>query len=159
MAEAAALTADPEGPALRVAVEQRFAGGFTVSASLDAGLRAGSILVLFGPSGAGKTTILRQIAGLERPDTGLIHFDDEVWCDVARRLWRQPQDRRVGVVLMVGGNLPGVTRTVSISIYDSVQSLDYAAASRTSLLLVIVSFVILASTYSLQRSVWLKPRH
>ena len=64
-----------------------------------------------------------------------------------------------GVVLMVGGNLPGVTRTVSISIYDSVQSLDYAAASRTSLLLLIVSFVILASTYSLQRSVWLKPRH
>jgi molybdate transport system permease protein len=64
-----------------------------------------------------------------------------------------------GVVLMVGGNLPGVTRTVSISIYDSVQSLDYAAASRTSLLLLILSFVILASTYSLQRSVWLKPRH
>ena len=64
-----------------------------------------------------------------------------------------------GVVLMVGGNLPGVTRTVSISIYDAVQSLDYAAASRTSLLLLIVSFVILASTYSLQRSVWLKPRH
>jgi molybdate transport system permease protein len=63
-----------------------------------------------------------------------------------------------GVVLMVGGNLPGVTRTVSISIYDAVQSLDYAAASRTSLLLLIVSFIILASTYSLQRSVWLKPR-
>jgi hypothetical protein len=40
-----------------------------------------------------------------------------------------------------------------------VQSLDYAAASRTSLLLLIVSFVIHASTYSLQRSVWLKPRH
>ena len=64
-----------------------------------------------------------------------------------------------GVVLMVGGNLPGVTRTVSISIYDAVQSLDYAAASRTSLLLLIVSFVILTSIYSLQRSVWLKPRH
>jgi len=63
-----------------------------------------------------------------------------------------------GVVLMVGGNLPGVTRTVSISIYDAVQSLDYAAASRTSLLLLIVSFLLLAYTYSLQRSVWLKPR-
>jgi molybdate transport system permease protein len=63
-----------------------------------------------------------------------------------------------GVVLMVGGNLPGVTRTVSISIYDAVQSLDYAAASRTSLLLLIVSFVILACTYFLQRSIWLKPR-
>lgn len=64
-----------------------------------------------------------------------------------------------GVVLMVGGNLPGVTRTVSISIYDAVQSLDYQAASRTSLLLLIVSFVILASTYSLQRTVWIRPRH
>ena len=64
-----------------------------------------------------------------------------------------------GVVLMVGGNLPGVTRTVSISIYDAVQSLDYAAASRTSLLLLVVSFVILASTYALQRSVWIRARH
>ena len=64
-----------------------------------------------------------------------------------------------GVVLMVGGNVPGATRTVSISIYDAVQSLDYAAASRTSLLLLIVSFVILVSTYSLQRTVWIKPRH
>lgn len=63
-----------------------------------------------------------------------------------------------GVVLMIGGNLPGVTRTVSISIYDAVQALDYAAASRTSLLLLAVSFVILASTYALQRSVWVKPR-
>jgi len=63
-----------------------------------------------------------------------------------------------GVVMMVGGNRPGVTRTVSISIYDAVQSLDYAAASRTSLLLLMVSFVILVSTYSMQRSVWVKPR-
>jgi molybdate transport system permease protein len=62
-----------------------------------------------------------------------------------------------GVVLMVGGNLPGVTRTVSISIYDSVQSLDYAAASRTSLLLLVVSFVILVSTYAMQRTIWIRP--
>ena len=62
-----------------------------------------------------------------------------------------------GVVLMVGGNLPGITRTVSISIYDAVQSLDYASASRTSLLLLAVSFVILAVTYSLQRSIWIRP--
>src|SRR5882672_2517362 len=62
-----------------------------------------------------------------------------------------------GVVLMVGGNLPGVTRTVSISIYDAVQSLDYASASRTSLLLLVVSFAILTFTYAMQRSVWIKP--
>jgi molybdate transport system permease protein len=59
-----------------------------------------------------------------------------------------------GVVLMVGGNLTGITRTVSISIYDAVQALDYAAAWHTSLLLLGVSFAILAVTYSLQRSVW-----
>jgi molybdate transport system permease protein len=64
-----------------------------------------------------------------------------------------------GVVLMVGGNLPGVTRTVSISIYDAVQALDYAAAARTSLLLLVVSFVILAITYSSQRTLWARPRH
>lgn len=64
-----------------------------------------------------------------------------------------------GVVLMVGGNLPGVTRTVSISIYDSVQSLDYASATRTSLFLLVVSFAILVVTYSLQRTVWVRPRH
>src|SRR6516164_890444 len=59
-----------------------------------------------------------------------------------------------GVVLMVGGNIAGVTRTVSISIYDSVQALDYGAASETSLLLLAVSFVVLAVTYALQRRVW-----
>ena len=59
-----------------------------------------------------------------------------------------------GVVLMVGGNLPGVTRTVSISIYDSVQALNYEAAWHTSLLLFVVSFVILSITYSLQKTVW-----
>ena len=63
-----------------------------------------------------------------------------------------------GVVLMVGGNLPGATRTVSISIYDAVQSLDYASASRTSLLLLLVSFAILTFVYALQRSVWIKPQ-
>jgi molybdate transport system permease protein len=57
-----------------------------------------------------------------------------------------------GVVLMVGGNLPGITRTVSISIYDAVEALDYRTASQTSLLLLCVSFVILVITYGLQRS-------
>ena len=57
-----------------------------------------------------------------------------------------------GVVLMVGGNIPNVTRTVSISIYDHVQSLDYAAATNTSLFLLIVSFTVLSVTYALQRN-------
>ena len=56
-----------------------------------------------------------------------------------------------GVVLMVGGNLPGVTRTVSVAIYDSVQSLDYEAANRTALLLLAFSFIVLAIVYGLRR--------
>jgi molybdate transport system permease protein len=59
-----------------------------------------------------------------------------------------------GVVLMVGGNLAGVTRTVSISIYDQVQALDYRAAGETSLFLLLISFAVLAATYWLQRRVW-----
>lgn len=58
-----------------------------------------------------------------------------------------------GVVLMVGGNIPGVTRTVSISIYDEVQALNYAAAGTTSLFLLGASFVALSVTYLLQRRV------
>ncbi len=56
-----------------------------------------------------------------------------------------------GVVLMVGGNIPGSTRTVSISIYDDVQAFNYARAGRTAALLFAFSFVVLATTYRLQR--------
>jgi molybdate transport system permease protein len=56
-----------------------------------------------------------------------------------------------GVVLMVGGNIPGVTRTISIDIYDQVQAGNYAAANYTALMLLIVSFVILSLVYGLNR--------
>jgi len=56
-----------------------------------------------------------------------------------------------GVVLMVGGNIPGQTRTLSIAIFDSVEQLDYATASRTALFLLAISFAVLVVTYSLRR--------
>jgi molybdate transport system permease protein len=59
-----------------------------------------------------------------------------------------------GVVLMVGGNLPGITRTVSIAIYDEVQAFNYAAANQTALLLLLFSFAVLASVYALIRKPW-----
>jgi molybdate transport system permease protein len=59
-----------------------------------------------------------------------------------------------GVVLMVGGNLPGVTRTVSIDIYDRVQALDYASAHQMALLLLLISFVVLSFVYGMNRRVW-----
>ena len=58
-----------------------------------------------------------------------------------------------GVVLMVGGNLAGVTRTVSIDIYDHVQSLEYADANRMALVLLGFSFVVLSVVYGVNRRV------
>lgn len=59
-----------------------------------------------------------------------------------------------GVVLMVGGNIPGVTRTVSIDIYDRVQASDYAGANETALVLLMVCFALLTLVYGLNRKAW-----
>jgi molybdate transport system permease protein len=63
-----------------------------------------------------------------------------------------------GVVLMVGGNIPGVTQTLSIYIYDQVQAFNFADANRTSVALLIFSFVALCLVYAANpqlRSGWL----
>src|SRR5437588_693588 len=59
-----------------------------------------------------------------------------------------------GVVLMVGGNIPGVTRTLSIDIYDQVQALNYSSAMQTALVLLTLSYLLLSLVYGLNRKVW-----
>jgi molybdate transport system permease protein len=59
-----------------------------------------------------------------------------------------------GVVLMVGGNIPGATQTIAIAIYDDVQALDYKSANETALLLLAFSFITLSVTYALNRKIW-----
>lgn len=59
-----------------------------------------------------------------------------------------------GVVLMIGGNIPGVTRTVSIDIYDNVQAGEMAIASHTALVLLVFAFIVLSIVYALNRRVW-----
>lgn len=59
-----------------------------------------------------------------------------------------------GVVLMVGGDLPGVTRTISIAIFDHVQSLEYAEANRLAFILLAFSFAVLCAVYAVNRKVW-----
>jgi molybdate transport system permease protein len=56
-----------------------------------------------------------------------------------------------GVVLMIGGNIPGVTRTVSIDIYDQVQASNYTAANAMALLLLVFCFAVLTLVYGLNR--------
>lgn len=59
-----------------------------------------------------------------------------------------------GVVLMVGGNIEGETRTVSIDIYDNVQALDYWTAGKTALFLLAISYGVLLAVYAMNRKVW-----
>lgn len=58
-----------------------------------------------------------------------------------------------GVVLMLGGNIPGETRTLSVAIYDDVQSLNYTSANHAALWLMAFSFGVLCAVYGLQRRV------
>jgi molybdate transport system permease protein len=60
-----------------------------------------------------------------------------------------------GVVLMVGGNIQGLTRTVSIDIYDRVQAADYGGANDTALVLLLFSFALLVIVYSVNRRAWI----
>jgi ABC-type sulfate/molybdate transport systems ATPase subunit len=55
-------------------------------------------VALVGPSGAGKTSVLRSIAGLARPERGMIACGDDVWFDAERRIDRRPEERSVGFV-------------------------------------------------------------
>ena len=65
---------------------------------LDVSVRveAGRCLALAGPSGAGKTSVLRAVAGLLRPHEGVVRCGDELWFDTATGVSRAPDRRRVG---------------------------------------------------------------
>ena len=60
--------------------------------------RPGKISVMIGPSGGGKTTIVRMLAGLEKPDKGVITAGDEVWFDSGRGIFIPPRKRKPGYV-------------------------------------------------------------
>lgn len=82
--------------ALSVDLERRYPSGAVVRPRLEVPIEPGAVTVVFGPSGCGKTTTLRCIAGLERPDRGLVRFGDELWSDAASGAWVPPRRRRVG---------------------------------------------------------------
>jgi molybdate transport system permease protein len=56
-----------------------------------------------------------------------------------------------GIVLMVGGNMPGETRVASIAIYDEVQALNFKAANSYALILFLISLVLLTTIYSVNK--------
>jgi molybdate transport system ATP-binding protein len=109
---------------LSVDVRKRHAGGPEIAAALRLPLDTHSVTVLFGPSGAGKTTVLRLIAGLGTPDAGSIRCGDEIWYDGARGTNLPPQLRHVGYLsqdyaifphLTVRGNVAYAARGASVT--------------------------------------------
>lgn len=69
-----------------------------LEAHYELSITDGEFLTLFGSSGAGKTTLLRMIAGLEKPNSGVIEVDGEVWFDSEKKINLPPQRRSIGFV-------------------------------------------------------------
>lgn len=70
----------------------------SINAHFDLSINESEFLTIFGPSGAGKTTLMRMIAGLEIPESGMITVDGEVWFDSSKKINLTPQKRSVGFV-------------------------------------------------------------
>lgn len=70
----------------------------SINAHFELVIHDGEFLTLFGPSGAGKTTLMRMISGLEKPDSGVIEVDGEVWFDSEKKINLPPQKRSIGFV-------------------------------------------------------------
>ncbi|MEA2391695.1 MAG: molybdate transport system ATP-binding protein [Solirubrobacteraceae bacterium] len=82
-------------------VESRLRRG-AFELNVELGVEAGAALALAGPSGAGKTTVLRIVAGLLRPGRGRITLGDEVWLDTGHGAFLAPERRRCGYVFQDG---------------------------------------------------------
>jgi molybdate transport system ATP-binding protein len=91
---------------------------FELEVELEVG--PGRCIALVGPSGAGKTTVLRTIAGLHRPDRGRIALGDDLWLDLAADLDREPERRRCGFLFQDYALFPhlSVWRNVAFGLSD-----------------------------------------
>lgn len=101
-----------EDPALAVEVEQ--SSPMPLSGSLRCG--AGELLALVGPSGAGKTSLVRVLAGLMRPQQGRVAVGGEVWCDTAQGIFWPPQRRHVGLVFQNYALMPHLDAAANVAL-------------------------------------------
>ena len=80
---------------LQISIRKRLS---SFDLEMDLHCPAEMMTVIIGPSGAGKTTLIKIIAGLEQPDEGTIRFGTEVWLDTSRKIFLPPRKRRLGYV-------------------------------------------------------------
>src|SRR5262245_21809570 len=95
-------------------VKKSFPSGTTVEADLYIPQSPPSVTVLFGASGSGKTTLLRCLAGLERPDQGVIRYGKELWHDSDSGISLSPQERRIGYLFQEYALFPHLTVTQNL---------------------------------------------
>lgn len=84
-------------------------GAKPVVDDLNLTIAEGEFVSLLGASGCGKTTTLRMVAGLERPDVGVLRFGTAVWASPAQRRFVAPQDRSIGMVFQSYALWPHMT--------------------------------------------------
>ena len=136
-----ATLASVGGADLSVDIEKRFPGGETIRVSFTIPGNPPRVSILFGPSGAGKTTILRCLAGLEPITRGRIRHGDEMWSDPETGVLLPPQKRSVGYLFQdyalfphldvrrnIGyglGGLRGAERAARVETACSMLSLDH----------------------------------
>jgi len=91
---------------------------------IDLGLEKGGFYALMGESGAGKTSILKIIAGLMRPDGGFIRYHDHIWYDDRSKVFVKPQMRKVGFVFQDYALFPNMTveQNLSYALADSIEN-------------------------------------
>lgn len=95
---------------IRASIDKRLHGThgeFRLDVELE--IAAGEFIALFGPSGVGKTTLLRCLAGLEQPDRGNLTVDGKPWLDRAAGIGLPPQQRRVGYMFQDYALFPNMT--------------------------------------------------
>lgn len=99
-------------PALQVSVEQTLPmpikGGFHCE--------SGQLLALVGPSGAGKTSLMRILSGLMQPQQGKVLVGNEIWCDTDQGIFLSPQRRHVGMVFQNYALLPHCNAIENVSL-------------------------------------------
>ena len=108
------VSSEPSVPfnGLQVQVDQTLPmplqGGFSCG--------AGQLLALVGPSGAGKTSFLRMLAGLMRPQAGRVAVGDAVWCDTERGIFLPPSQRHVGMVFQHYALMPHLSALDNVAL-------------------------------------------
>lgn len=95
---------------IKVRIKKKLIGSCgPIVLDVDFAMKDHELLTLFGPSGSGKSSVLRMIAGLMEPDEGLIEVDGEIWFDSEKRINKPVQKRAISLVFQDYNLFPNMT--------------------------------------------------